>query len=637
VRGTATFHSARPVPRTQLIAILQMLLAEDNATLIQNGDVFRVAPSASAGVPSFAADSEGAGGTVIPLQYANAEQLAKVLQPVVGAGARVMAEAGRNAVIVVGEPDARSALAGLVRSFDTDLLAGQSYALLPVPSGDAKDLASTMETAFRGEKDGPLANLVRVLPLSHANAVLVVTSNPRYLDDARRVYALIQRNQQLTDRSWHVYYLQNSTAENVAYVLQRAFTPDDVTAQPETTNANQNSNNATLGGMSSPTSGSGTSGTSSSSGLGGLSQSGSTGSSSGTGGLALPTQNAPAGGASNPLVGGLESGGGQANPDAMRIIPNPANNAILVYATQPEENTVEATLRKIDILPLEVRIDAVIAEVTLNDQLQYGTQFFFKEGSVNQTLSNAVGGLTNPPTLAGGLPGFVFGATAKGIQATLAALQAVTTVHVLSSPELMVLDNQQASLQVGAQVPYLTSSSQSTVANSAVINSIDYRPTGVLMQVTPRVNSGGLVTLDISEEVSAVDTAATATTGINSPTFSDRSVKSRVVVQDGETLGLAGLISDSISRGNSGIPFLKDIPILNLLTSSQTNSRQRTELIVLITPHVVHDQRDALALTQDLKDQLVNASAVPGEAQTLEPSGSTDPSRRMRQSLGLTQ
>jgi general secretion pathway protein D len=137
--------------------------------------------------------------------------------------------------------------------------------------------------------------------------------------------------------------------------------------------------------------------------------------------------------------------------------------------------------------------------------------------------------------------------------------------------------------------------------------------------------------------VSAVDTAATATTGINSPTFSDRSVKSRVVVQDGETLGLAGLISDSISRGNSGIPFLKDIPILNLLTSSQTNSRQRTELIVLITPHVVHDQRDALALTQDLKDQLVNASAVPGEAQTLEPSGSTDPSRRMRQSLGLTQ
>jgi general secretion pathway protein D len=223
------------------------------------------------------------------------------------------------------------------------------------------------------------------------------------------------------------------------------------------------------------------------------------------------------------------------------------------------------------------------------------------------------------------------------VQATLQALQAVTTVHVLSSPELMVLDNQPASLQVGALVPYLTQQQQSTLTSSLlgneIVNSIAYQPTGVILQVTPRVNSDGLVTMDVAQEVSSVDSSTS--NSIGSPTFDDRVVKSRVVVQDGQTLGLAGLISDSISRGNSGIPYLKDVPILGLLFGTQTNTRARTELLVLITPHVVHDQRDALALTQDLKAQLLNAAAVPDESQTLEPSGSADPSARLRQRLGL--
>ena len=639
VRGTATFHSSRPVPRTQLIPILQTLLAQNNAALVQNGNVFRVAPAASAGVPSFANGDSGAGGAVIPLRYASAEDLAKVLQPVVGAGGRLTADAGRNAIIITGEPQARDALAELVRSFDTDVLAGQSYALLPVGDGDAKDLATTLQDAFRSQNGGALSGLVRVLPLSRANAVLIVTSNPRYLEDARRVYALVQRSQKLNDRSWHVYYLQNSRADDIAYILQKAFTPHDVTAQPESTTSNQNASTSSIGGMNSGgTAGSGGISTSGGIGSGGLGQSSASGGSSGTngsgttgglGGLTLANTNASAP-ASNPLIGSLEGSSGQEDTNTMRIIPNPQNNAILIYGTAQEDNTAEAMLHKIDLLPLEVRIDATIAEVTLNDALQFGTQFFFKEGSVNQTLSTAASGFTS------GQPGFVFAAKAAGVQATLSALQAVTTVHVLSSPELMVLDNQPASLQVGALVPYLTSSAQSTLTSTSdIINSVSYQPTGVILQVTPRVNSDGLVTMDVSQEVSSVDTTATTTSGINSPTFDDRVVKSRVVVQDGQTLGIAGLISDSISKGNSGIPFLKDVPILGFLAGTQTNNRQRTELLVLITPHVVHDQRDALALTQDLKDQLVNAAAVPAESQSLEPSGSTDPSARLRRRLGL--
>ncbi len=286
-------------------------------------------------------------------------------------------------------------------------------------------------------------------------------------------------------------------------------------------------------------------------------------------------------------------------------------------------------LRKIDILPLQVRIDATIAEVTLNDTLQYGTQFFFKEGSINQTLSNATTNAIN-----GSFPGFVLNAGAQGVQAALSALQSVTTVNVLSSPELLVLDNQPAHLQVGALVPYLTQSSQSTLTTgSPVINSIDYHQTGVITDVTPRVNSGGLVTLDISQEVSAVDNTTTSTIG--SPTFNERNIVSRVVVQDGQTIGLAGLITDNVSRGNQGIPWLKDVPVLGLLAGSQNNTRVRTELLVLITPHVVRDQRDAEALTEDLREQLPYAAGLPGEVNQLPLSGSPDPSQRLRQQLRI--
>ena len=289
----------------------------------------------------------------------------------------------------------------------------------------------------------------------------------------------------------------------------------------------------------------------------------------------------------------------------MRVIPDDQNNAVLVYGTERELGTMEAMLRKIDILPLQVRIDAVIAEVTLNDVLQYGTQFFFKSGGINSILNTGTRRPRQPSASTASLnlafPGFFLGGNgAGGAPFAIQALQQVTTVHVLSSPELLVLDNQPARLQVGSVVPYLSQTSQSTItANAPVVSSINYQQTGVIMEVTPRVNSGGLVTLDVMQDVSSVATGIT-TPGINSPTFNERNVNSRVVVQDGQTIGLAGLITDTTSLGNQGIPWLKDVPILGLLAGNQNNTRQRTELLILITPHVIHDQRDARALTEDL-------------------------------------
>ncbi len=496
--------------------------------------------------------------------------------PTLARVARSVADPGHNALLIGGEPQARESLQGLVQAFDTDILARQSYALLPVNTGDVKDFASALQDAFRGQSGGALAGMVRVVPMSRINAVLVISPQPRYIDEARRVYALIDRARQQTIRSWHVHYLQNSHAEDIAYVLQQAFTPNNVTAQPTNTQAGAQRMSNAVGGLGNTFGRGGGRGAAPAACKVDTQAAGSAGPASrwlgGIGGIGgVPTAAVPGGGAtvaappsqpaapqaqaqsSNPLLGPLEPGATETNTDALRIIPDDQNNAVLLYGTRREIDTIEAMLRKVDILPLQVRIDAVIAEVQLNDNLQYGTQFFFKSGGLNGILSNATQSTAATPTLSPAqaqlnlsFPGFFIGGHGQGgAPFAINALQAVTQVHVLSSPELLVLDNQPARLQVGNVVPYLTQSSQSLItANAPVVNSINYQQTGVVMEVTPRVNSGGLVTLDVMQDVSDVSTVIT-TPGINSPTFDDRNVSSRVVVQDGQTVGLAGLIRDN--------------------------------------------------------------------------------------------
>ena len=347
--------------------------------------------------------------------------------------------------------------------------------------------------------------------------------------------------------------------------------------------------------------------------------------------------------AANPLLGGLDQTASRGRDRRHAHHANDQNNAVLVYGTPQEDGTVVAMLRKIDILPLQVRIDATIAEVTLNDQLQYGTQFFFKSGGINGILNNADANRCGPPTSRP--PSSARASRASSSAAPAWPARRSPSPRCRRSPrsmccprrELMVLDNQPARLQVGSLVPYLTATSQSTLVSDApVINSVDYQQTGVIMDVTPRVNSGGLVTLDITQEVSDVDTNPPCPRpgGRFARPSTNATCISRVVVQDGQTVGLAGLIKDDVSRGNSGIPWLKDIPLLGALAGTQNNQRTRTELLVLITPHVIHDQHEARALTEDMREQLINAALVPQELQGLPASGSADPNRALRQNVG---
>ena len=638
VHGTGSIDTPTPLPRSALLPTLETLLNENGATIIQRNGIYAVVPLPAGATRNLVSgtNAPGAGTQVVPLRYASAKDLAKVLEPYVAEGGKIAADPARNAVIVSGDQAVRQTLVGLVRAFDIDILVGQSYALFPVGDGDPAKRASEFERVLQAQGEGALAGLVRVIPMDRVNAVLVVSSQPRYIDAARRFFRLTREVEDATARSWHVYYVQNGQSADLELLLQRAFTPRNVSptpAPPGTTAPGAAPLAIAPGGApgGGPIGG----------GLGGAI--GVTGAAGGLGGAA-GGMSAAAGGAAGAFGAGIppppqtaeapplateplsaETGpAGAGAENRIRIIANRRNNALLIYATPSEYSVIEGMLRKIDIIPLQVLIEATIAEVTLNDDLQYGTQFFLKTGHIAQTLGapnppfQPLGGLTFPSTFSG----FIL---SHAPRYAIEALAAVTKVKVLSAPQVMVLDNEPARLQVGQQVPVLTGTATSTLTTGApVVNSVDYHATGVIMQVTPRVNSGGLVTLDIAQEVS--DVAPQATNSVaGSPTFDDQTFRTRVAIQDGQTVGMAGLIRDNLSEGNSGLPFLKDIPLLGTLLSSQNNTRARSELLVLITPHVVHDQRDARALTEDLRSQLVNAGLLPQQLQRRGPPGLANP------------
>jgi general secretion pathway protein D len=310
-------------------------------------------------------------------------------------------------------------------------------------------------------------------------------------------------------------------------------------------------------------------------------------------------------------IGGIFGGGQRGGPSgpgilpAVRITADVVNNSILVYADAQGQHIVEQTLRQIDRPQLQVAIDATIAEVTLNDQLNYGVQFFLNSQSLGAapnkgSVINSLGGAV----LAQTFPGFNFLiGSANTPNMILDALHTVTDVKVLSNPSLVVLDNQVATLQVGDQVPISTGTATVLTANNTVVNTIDYRNTGIILRVVPRITSGGNVVLDIEQEISNVPTTSAATPNLT-PTVSQRKVKSSISVQTGQTVLLAGLISSTENVTNNGVPLLDELPGVGPLFNNKTKTVGRTELIIFIRPQIIRDAVDANVVAEELRTKM---------------------------------
>jgi general secretion pathway protein D len=301
---------------------------------------------------------------------------------------------------------------------------------------------------------------------------------------------------------------------------------------------------------------------------------------------------------------GLETGGGaQGASDQVRIIADERNNKLLIKASGRDLRKILSILRRIDLPPLQVLINATLAEVTLNDNLQYGVQFFLEKNNGNAGLLGFTNGSAleiSPP-----VPGlnFIVGSVAGNPRVIIDALATETAVRVVSSPSVVVLHNQPATLQVGDEVPIVTRQAQGVVnADSPIVNEIQYKNTGVILKVTPRINSNGLVTMDIEQEISSVP----RTTSENlTPTISQRRISSTIAVESGQMVVLGGLISEQIDRDKSSIPLLGKIPYLgDVLGGATDKSKARTELIVFLQPVVIRDPQDAARVAEEMRARM---------------------------------
>ena len=606
--GTVTIQTPRPLKREALLPTLQSLLNQTGGQMTFENGIFRIAANGDDTIvaPVVENISSEAGSQIVALRFASARQLAAVLESYIGDGAKLLADPTRNVLIITGSASARQNVIDLIRVFDVDYLAAQSYALFPAKYGDPTRFASDLQAALLLDNDGALAGAIRIVPLEQANAVMVIAQQPAYLDRVTAFIAQLESVKQSAGRTIHVYYLKNVQPTDIQPILQRAVNPNSGGSEADIAPGNLPPT-ARAAQVSGPPAISSTPGNNQNSALPNP-----MGFGAAAGGQNQPTN--------TPEVNSPEASGGNAR--GPQIIADRGNSALLIVATEAEYAMIEAAVRKLDILPMQVLIEATIAEVTLNNVLQYGTQFYLANHEGQVTLSNAVSATPTavdpanslsklfPGTLAPNFPGFAVAHTIGSMQFVVEALKSITDVQVISAPKLLVLDKQQASFQVGDLVPTITQSAVSVITPGApVVNNVEYQPTGVILTVTPRINSGGLVTLDIEQEVS--DVVQTTSSSINSPTFQQRKVKTKVIAQDGETISLAGLISDKAFKGNSGIPLLQDLPLLGPLFSTRSKETDRTELLILLTPRVVYNQQSARALTEELRRKLSPSRLVP--------------------------
>jgi general secretion pathway protein D len=637
VTGTVTLSTQGPIKPDDLVAMLETVLRATGAALVQDARAgYRIVPLGEAvsgrTVLQLGSDPKplpaGYGITIIPLRNVSAETIGPLIAPATNPEL-VRVDPTRNLVLISGTSADRAALGATVQSFDVDWLRGMSSGIFPLQQAQPEAVIKELSAVFGGAPDrGPLKGLINFMPVERLNAVLVVSSRVDKLNEAGRWIKRLDQGDSDEERVY-VYMVQNGTAANMARVLGQAFGKvDESGASPF--DDELGSDVARGLGLN----------TSSSNGTDQANAAGTTGNASqpasGQPGTGTNSQFAPIDFNAQQKEGDasiLGLAGAQAGKAAVfkldklgevRVVPDRDKNALLIRARPAAFRLIESALRAIDASPLQVVIEATIAEVTLNDRLQYGVQYYLESGNFSggfTTGTPASGQSVAPqPTVGSGLNVVISGA---GSRVVLNALSSITNVKVVSAPTLSVLNNQTARLQVGNQVPVRTQQSQSTDdANSPVISNIEYKDTGVILKVTPRINSNSDVSMDVQQEVSSiVENAASSEADALAPTISTRRIGSIVSVANGQTVVLGGLIQENQQNGRGGVPVLQDIPLLGNLFSSTTNSRDRTELVVFITPRVIRNAADAQAIAEELRSrmQALRPRTAGGQPRPLRP------------------
>ncbi|MDQ0357820.1 general secretion pathway protein D [Rhodoplanes tepidamans] len=617
VQGTISLASGRPVARSDMLYVLENALRTSNVALIRDPSGYRLVPlseAAGAGVTDagLARAEPGFGLSVVPLRFVSAQTLMPLLDSFATRTGAVRADPGRNILLIQGTGSERRAAIDTVLKFDADWMRGQSVGIYPVRNGTPEPIVAEIEKVMDAGEGGMTHSLVKLQPITRMNSIMVVARKPELLRTAATWIGRLDRAD--TSTGVRVYRLRYGDAKQMAKVLNEIFVGGTSTSLDQTA-----SQIAPGSGVAVTTSSGGTDAGSAQAKsvqqkLGqGLGQQQSALAAARSAASADPPPSGGSGAAAAALLPGV------------RITADSVNNTLLIYASPEQYRIVERTVAQLDQPLLQVAIEATVAEVTLNDALGYGVQFYLTskdlglgsdKGSVLNTLSSSV----SDAFISRSVPGFnLLIGSESNPRMILDALHTVTDVKVLSNPSLVVVDNQPATLQVGDEVPISTGSATVLTSSNTVVNTYEYKNTGIILRVVPRVNANGNVRLEIEQEISNVSDSTTTTSSSSSsststnPTVSQRKVKSTIAVASGQTVLLAGLISEKRNGTRSGIPVLDKVPVLGEAFSHTDKSVSRTELIIFIRPQIIRDGSDAHVVAEELRAKLRgNIGTAPG-------------------------
>jgi general secretion pathway protein D len=594
VAGPVTFNVSRPISRDEVLSTLEAVLNSRGATMVQSDGIIRVMLLRKEGRTNVAApldhgparQATGQRTEVFPLRFVGATDMQHLLEKVLPQGQPISADDKHHTVLIQGTPSELQLAEDTIRVFDVDQLSGMSLALVPLRNAEPAAIVDELRNIFAATRRDADSDEVRFMAIARLNAVMVITRSGRYLDEARAWIARLDRTHDLTERRVYVYNLQYAKAVQVGGKLQGLLSGLDIRFKAPSAPSTDEG----LGGPNGDTP------------------------------RAAPARQVngpeplppPAGAtpAAAPAPREREPDQPSAGQTGVRIEADEAHNALLISANARDYELIRQVLVGIDVPPLQVLIEVTVAEVVLNDTLNYGVEYYINLGRSNTLLTTN----SSIATISPSVPGFALSWVTGNFQprAVLDLLSEVTQTKVISTPRLLVLSNQQARLQVGDVVPIITQSATSTItSNPLILNNVTYKETGVVLEVTPRVNAGGYVTMDINQSVS--DVVNTTTSQIDSPTIRQRRLTTMVSVKSGESILLGGLIQQNDNRNASGIPLLHDLPAIGTLFGTHANSAGRTELIMLMTPHVVANDKDARNLTATIERQfatVLDASSI---------------------------
>ncbi len=561
IRGSISLRVKGSYSKKEFIELLNNILELNGLALTKSRhDLYKVVRKANSGRATGTVKGKikravqpGDQITILQLKYLSAAQAVNAVRNFVSASAVILPETTTNSIILSDTIENQRKVAKLLSLLDIPPFKGIDWKIFPLEASDAKDVAADLEKIFKTpglySRPGLDQGGFFILPLESINSVLVATRWPGLLDVAEQWIKELDHSATQIGSQVHIYFVQNGNSKEIVDVLKQLY-----------------------GGTS------------------GKTKSGKS--------RVLVKRRKQAEVPENELMGEVE------------FIADEVNNAVIIKASNRDYQTVLKILKSIDIVPRQVLIEVLIAEIGLNKDTEYGIEWYIKQRGINIGGKDYQGdmALTNGKTLpvdtplGTGIPGFTYGLfkNSGDLRMLLHAISSFTDINILSSPTILSVDNQESYIEVGDDVPTLTNTQ--TTSGGVTTQSIQYRNAGIILKVKPYINERGLVRLEVTQEVSSVTKESTE--GITSPRFKTRKASTTLIAEDGQTIVIGGLMQTQTTKTRTGVPILKDLPILGYIFGQRTFTHQKTELLIAITPHVIHNREQADAITREFQDKV---------------------------------